>query len=87
MGLVRAPGLLQKVFLTSREIIKYIIIVRTFFWAQKCSMTGTSIGGNNHGGESEKPPATKYFDLLRKNNKHGFKSAAEIRGNPTMRTG
>lgn len=70
-------------FLTSREISRYIAIVRKHFLGSEIQNDRNYHLWQYHGGECEKPLATKYLDMLYKNNKHDFKSTAEIsKGNP-----
>ena len=69
--------------LTFGEISKHVIMVRKLFLGSEIRNDRNYHLWHYHGGESEKPPATKYLDMLYKNNTHGFKSTAEIsKGNP-----
>lgn len=63
MNLVRDPGLLHKMFLTSREISKYVIIMRTLSLSSEIQNDRNYHLWQYHEGESKKPPATKYLDM------------------------
>lgn len=55
-----------------------VIIVRKLFLGSEIQNDRNYHLWQYHRGESEKPLATKYLDLVYKNNRYGFKSAAEI---------
>ena len=83
MNLVRAPGLLHKMFLTSREMSKYVIIVRMLFLSSEIQNDRSYHLWQYHEGESNKTSSHKIPRYAYRNNKHGFKSEAEISaGNP-----
>lgn len=72
MNFVRAPGLLHKMFLTSREMSKYVIIVRMLFLSSEIQNDRNYHLWQYHEGESNKTSSHKIPRYAYRNNRHGY---------------